>query len=122
MIRIKSLLACLALVACASPEEQCINAATRDLANVNRLIVQTETNIARGYAIDTETRVSPRLTFCTGYRDNIGVSFCTADRLVERKKPVALDLDAERRKLASLQEKKRELEVVTRRAITACGA
>ncbi len=99
-----------------------MNSATRDLRTVNDLIVETETNLARGYAIVTETDVSPRLTFCTGYRDNVGVSFCSGNRLIERERAVAIDRAAEQRKLADLRERQAALEVAARRAVAACGA
>ena len=119
MIR-SSLAALLILAACATPQERCVNAATEDLRVVNALIAETRANIARGYAIvrEPETRVGIR--FCTGRSNNLVL--CTDNETTNRERPVALDLDAERRKLRSLEEKRRELEVRTRRDIAACEA
>lgn len=109
------------LAACATPEERCAGGALRELRTVNELIAESERNLSRGFALEQEVDVSPRLTFCTGVADNVAVSFCTGDRLVRRERPVAIDPDAERRKLAALQERKRALETVVRRRLAACG-
>ena len=45
-----------ALAGCGTPQEQCINRNTRDLRVVDRLIVETEGNLQRGYALETVTR------------------------------------------------------------------
>ena len=113
---------CLVLAGCATPEQRCINEATRDLRTVNELIAETEANLSRGYAIVTETDISPRLTFCTGYRDNVGISFCSGNQLIQRDRPVAIDREAEERKLVDLRGRRAALEVTARRAVAACRA
>ena len=47
----------LALAACATPREQCIGQATRDLRVLNSLIAETQGNLARGYAIEEQQEV-----------------------------------------------------------------
>jgi hypothetical protein len=42
----------LALVACGTPQEQCIARETRDLRVVERLITETQGNLQRGYALE----------------------------------------------------------------------
>ena len=49
-------IALLALAGCGTPQEQCINRNTRDLRTVDRLIVETQGNLQRGYALETVTR------------------------------------------------------------------
>ena len=130
MTRLASLLvlAALTLTACASPEQRCVNAATRDLNTVDRLIAETRANLDRGYALETDIQVRNRLTFCAGRYGHRGrgysyggFSFCTSPDLVERNRPVAIDPQAERRKLANLERRRQGLEVAARQAIAACG-
>ena len=40
------------LAACGTPQEQCIAYGTRDLRTVDKLIVETEGNLTRGYALE----------------------------------------------------------------------
>ena len=113
---------CLVLAACATTEERCVAQATKDLRTIDALIAETEANLARGFAIETETTVSPRLTFCTGYRDRVGVNFCTGNRLVERERAVAIDPVAEKRKLQDLRARKAVLQQTTAQVVAACRA
>ncbi|MDU8944394.1 hypothetical protein [Ovoidimarina sediminis] len=113
---------CLVLAGCATTEQRCVAQATRDLRVIDVLILETEANLARGYAIETETTVSPRLSFCTGYRDRVGVSFCTGDRLVERERAVAIDPVAERRKLDDLRARRVVLARQAEQVVAGCRA
>ncbi|MFV2053962.1 hypothetical protein [Aliiroseovarius sp. YM-037] len=110
----------LLLAACATPREQCMTSATGELRVMDALIEETEANIARGYAIRRDVEPTMRLRFCTS--PNRNVHFCNthATRLVERPEPI--DLNAEQRKLRSLQQRRREMERSARRAIAACAA
>ena len=40
----------LLLAGCATPKENCIKSANKDLAVVDRLIAETQANLTRGYA------------------------------------------------------------------------
>ena len=117
------LLLCISLAACATPEERCVIDATRELRTVEGLIAETQANLQRGYAIDRTAERRPRLTFCSGsYRSHTGVSFCTTEDIVYRDEPVAIDPDAERRKLGLLRGRKAELEQRAARDVAACRA
>ncbi|MGR3573064.1 hypothetical protein [Brevirhabdus sp.] len=96
----------LGLAACATPQERCVAVATKDLRVVQSLIAQSERDLERGYALRTETRVTPSVGFCTG---NNGARACLGSRLGETQRPVALDLSTERRKLRELRAKEAEL-------------
>lgn len=122
MTRLVSRLAlCLALAACATPEERCVIDATKELRTVDGLIAETEGNLARGYAIDREVERRPRLTFCTGgIRNRVGMSFCTTEDIIYRDRPVALDPEAERRKLALLKDRRARLAEAASRNVAAC--
>jgi len=56
----------LALAACATPREQCIGQATRDLRVLNSLIAETQGNLARGYAIGEQQEVRTLRKTCRG--------------------------------------------------------
>ena len=45
-----TLLGCLTLVACGTPQEQCISQNTREYRVVSNLLREVEANLARGYA------------------------------------------------------------------------
>ncbi len=112
------------LAACATPRQQCERDAVRELTTVSKLIVELEQNIARGYAI--ERRVEPRIVsrFCFGERDNDnpGFVFCqeVEPRVIERA--VAIDIAAERDKLAALRAKQSQLRRSTADALARCAA
>ena len=94
-----------ALAACATPREQCINAAVRDTRVLSALVAETEGNIARGYALSTEQEVRTVRTTCRGQNED-GTTFlfpCEEVQTVDRTVPVAIDLNAEQAKLASLR-------------------
>ena len=125
-LRIAPLIALATLAACASSQQRCVNAATRDLRTIDTLITEINTNLQRGYALERETEVRSTLTFCTGRSAFYGygyggMSFCTAPDVVQRTRPVAIDPAEERRKLANLRERRAAVEVTSRQAIAACG-
>ncbi|MEZ5798599.1 MAG: hypothetical protein R3D63_14645 [Paracoccaceae bacterium] len=101
------------LAACGTPQEQCIAAGTRDLRVVNRLIAEAETNLSRGYALEEHTIRVPTFSPCRAATPPgappAPVRMCPDhyDRTVTR--PKAIDLDAEARKLAQLQDKRKQL-------------
>lgn len=107
-------LACLLLLAaCGTPQEQCISAGTRDLRVVDRLIRETEGNLARGYGYETVTEYHPEWVDCTPRPTDAQPEpkrqLCLDDVPVSVRKEVALDLNAEASKLASLKAKRAEL-------------
>lgn len=112
------------LVACGTPQEQCISRNTRDLRVVDRLIGETERNIARGYALEEVTvfetyRVPCRSTVPGGPP---GPGFCY-DKVPDTEyRPRAIDLDAEAAKLRSLRTKRESLARDAERVIAACRA
>lgn len=99
------------LAACASPRETCEQEAVQDLRIVQALIEDTQATLDRGYAIQTETRTVIYTNFCigTGIGGDGRFSFCNYPQPVTTKKPVAVDLGQEKRKLRSLKAKETEL-------------
>ncbi len=125
MTSLKPILAVAALVlvsACGTPEEQCRRAATQELRTLDGLIAGTEANLARGYAIETETDLRPRLSFCYGRSgDRLAWTFCRDADVVRRQGPVAIDPAAQRRKLDTLRSRRAAAERTAERALAACG-
>ena len=127
---IMALALCALVAACTTPQQRCVDTATRDLRNIDALIAETQANLQRGYAIERDTEVRPRLTFCTGYGGfggygryyGTGVNFCTTQDVVTRTRNVAIDPAAEKRKLASLQQRRASIEPATQRALVSCNA
>ncbi|MEP3348098.1 MAG: hypothetical protein ABJN34_17005 [Litoreibacter sp.] len=99
------------LAACATPLETCKQSAVKDLRIVQALIEDTKATIDRGYAVQTETRTVIYTNFCigTGIGHDSRFNFCNYSHPVTTKTPVAVDLDQEKRKLISLQQKEMEL-------------
>jgi hypothetical protein len=124
MRKILVLLPLLALVACATPREACINDATRELRTVDQLIAQTQGNINRGYAIAEVQDVRTIRTRCTGTNPD-GTTFtfpCQQTETVDRQQPVTIDIAAERAKLAQLRQQKTALERQSQATVQACIA
>ena len=95
------------LAACATPREQCISAVTRDARVLSHLINETRANLDRGYAIEKRQDVRNVSRTCRG-RNEDGTPFnfrCDETKTFETVVPVAIDLNAERAKLASLEER-----------------
>jgi hypothetical protein len=110
---------CAALAGCADPRTRCEAEATRDLRTVEALIAETEANIARGYALARETDVRTGLEVCLA---GDLVQFCSVNEPYVRERPVAIDRAEERRKLASLRERRAELQAPARAGLTRCAA
>jgi len=119
-MRIAPMLAMLMLAACATPEQACIKRATKELAVIDRLIAETEENLARGYAIRHESEPALRLVLCTSPDEHF--HFCTRSDTRTVKKPVAIDPVSERRKLDALRHKRQEALRRARTGIRACKA
>lgn len=120
-------LALAALAACGTPQEQCINRNTRDLRTVDRLIRESEGNLARGYAYETVTVFEEYWRSCPGPRAAEGQPpspprMCLDRRPETEQRPKAIDLNEEARKLESLKEKRKSLERQAEKIVAACKA
>lgn len=122
---------CVALVACGTPQEQCIARETRDLRVVDRLIAETEGNLVRGYAFEDITIsrivwvrcdpiIAPPPVDGAPIPAPAAPRLCLADEEETITRPKAIDLGAERSKLAGLKAKRKELSVAANRVIAAC--
>ncbi|TXI06295.1 MAG: hypothetical protein E6Q73_00775 [Pseudorhodobacter sp.] len=118
--------ALLLLAACGTPQEQCISANTRDLQVVDRLIRDTESNLARGYGFETVTEYEPQWIDCTPRPTEANPEpareMCFDRVPVTVRKEVALDLNAEAAKLKSLKAKRAGLAKTAESVIAQCKA
>ena len=117
------LLAFALLVACGTPQEQCINYNTRDLRTLDRLITETEGNIERGFAYETITVYEDYYDVCYEYVGNtVAPRMCLEERAILVERPKAIDLNAEARKLDSLKVKRKDLARKAEMVIAQCKA
>jgi hypothetical protein len=123
-----ALLPLLALTACGTPQEQCINRNTRDLRTMQKLVDETQANITRGYAIEEYTVYVPVWQICESQpRPAPGQPappprYCFEDEPQTRTRPKAIDLRAEGAKLDSLLERRDQLARAAEGVIAQCKA
>lgn len=109
--------------ACGTPQEQCIRNATRELHTLDRLIAETEANLARGYAYEDYEKVRHVWTWCddfTGPTRHRRMCLEPVFDTVER--PVAIDPAVEMRKLDGLKSRRAALAKRAQAEVAACRA
>lgn len=89
-----------ALAACSTPQERCIMTASEELRTVERLMAETEENLARGYRLEQELRPGFELRFC--HHPNGYFHWCNHHTTRVSEVEVAIDPQAEQRKLDAL--------------------
>jgi hypothetical protein len=118
-----------ALSACGSPQEVCIRDGTRDLRTVDRLLRESETNLARGFAYETEEITETRWVICD-YDERTQADgtvrtvprYCLDDVTTSVRRPVAIDPADETRKRDALLAKRRDLNRAAAATVEACRA
>lgn len=118
------------LAACGTPQQQCINRETRDLRVVERLIAAAQGNLDRGYAFEEVTVYTTEYVDCTPQVvvpagapvPAVEPRLCLDEVPETIRRPVAIDLVAEQRKLDSLIVKRRDLTARAQDVIVACKA
>ncbi len=118
MIRATLIAAVLCLTACATPKERCLLQAQPDLTEIDALIAETEANLDRGYALEQGPISTVGVAFCTGSTARI----CIGGQSDIAGRPIAVDPDAEARKLKNLRERRVELQTRAADAMSACSA
>lgn len=110
--------------ACATPREACISQVGADLRTLNSLIAETQGNIARGFTYETKQEVITTKTFCEmkDQAGNVTTYPCDDVETIERREPVAIDLNAEQAKLNSMIQRQKVLESQVNAAIQQCVA
>ncbi len=110
----------LPLAGCSTPLEQCVSRSTKNLQAVDNLIASTQANIDRGYALNNRPQVNVGLQLCTSPSANF--HFCTGTQTGLKQTPVAIDVAAERRKLAELKARRAVLKRQSDLAVRECVA
>jgi hypothetical protein len=130
----RALLSLLLLTACGTPQEQCISSVTRDIRVVDRLIAETEANLARGYAYEEVTVYLPQWVACYRPHHHPPVEvedpeatppspqLCLENVPQTTRRAVAIDLMAEQAKLNGLQAKRKQQASAAAPAIAQCKA
>lgn len=122
---------CVALVACGTPQEQCIARETRDLRVVDKLITEVEGNLKRGYAfeeiiisrtvwVQCQPIIVPPPVDGAPVPPPAAPRLCLDDEEETVTRPKAIDLATERSKLSGLKAKRKEQSVAANRSIAAC--
>lgn len=124
MKRFLVVMALLSLTGCESFQAQCIRLASHDVIVLDRLIAESQANLARGYAlVDTVVTLS---VFRPCYRrpemGGFGPDMCEDEVDQTVSKPVAIDLKAEAAKLASMQAKRAQIARQLAPALAECQA
>lgn len=118
--------ALLALTACGTPQEQCIRLNTHDLIVLDRLIAETQGNLSRGFAyvetVETVPVFRPCFSEPTDANPNPAPHTCLDDREQTVRRPAAIDLDAEAKKLASMRKRRDQMDHELAPAVAGCKA
>jgi hypothetical protein len=90
---------------------------------VEALIVETRTNISRGFALEYDQEISPTRRHCAFnmYGDDDD-HFCDRLEVDEVQRPVAINIDAEKAELNSLLEQREKLVRQREAEVSACVA
>jgi hypothetical protein len=118
------LLPLIALAACSSPRERCIAGANRGIATVDRLIVETQGNLQRGFGLREVQDVRVVDATCRGENED-GTEFrfeCEETQTRTRQEPVTLNLADERAKLIQLRERRDNLSRAAQQRVQQCIA
>ena len=118
------LLPLVALAACGTPRERCINEVTSNQRTLNALIAETQANIDRGYALGEKSEVVTIDRTCKQtieYGEEVRFP-CDEVMTREYKVPVAIDLNAEQAKLQSLLQRREAMASTVQDGINQCVA
>lgn len=132
MLRLLPLGLLVLLAACGTPQERCINTATRELRSVERLLAEVEGNLARGYAWQEYEVTRTRWVRCApAHRPPAPLPdgsapppprpvMCLDDYTVTMRRRVAIDPVAEQRKRDGLIAKQAQLTRLAKAQIAYC--
>ena len=114
------------LVGCSTPLERCIDGVNRDIRVLDRLIAESERDLARGYGTKEVIVSDSRYEMCrppippTDKHPGYPAYYCWRDYDRSETRPVAIDLAEERQKLAGMKAKRSQLAAQAEPAIKAC--
>jgi hypothetical protein len=124
MRRTLFILPLIALTACATPREQCVNDASRQTRVLTQLVNEARGNLARGYALAESTDVRTLTRTCRGRdaNDEVFTYPCNETETFTTTRPVSIDLDAEQVKLAQLERRLSQAQTNANTSIAQCIA
>ena len=108
LLKVLPLMSVIALGGCIDEYEQCLRNNSKDIRVVDQLIVETQATLARGYGFETVIEMVTEEQPCLDI--NQEPTICLVEVPVTKQVPVAIDLDAERRKLEQLLDQKQALQ------------
>lgn len=113
------------LAACGTPQEQCIRRSTTELRKIERLIADTQGNLARGYAYETDTITTHQWVACVAplsgvHGRPVRTTMCFEPQTQTVKREVPIDPAAEKRVLDNLLARRKALVAAADPAIAAC--
>ncbi|MFO1175849.1 MAG: hypothetical protein U1E48_11740 [Paracoccaceae bacterium] len=115
------------LAACGTPQERCIRSGTDELRKVDRMIAETQNNLARGYSYQDETIVTHSWEPCFdgfgGFGARPGMrGMCLEPDETTIRRSVPIDPAAETRKLEYLKARRKELLPAANQTVASCKA
>ena len=110
------------LAACGTPQEYCIRNATREVRTLDRLIAESEANLARGYAFEESRIVRHVWVVCEPRHVGTAPQMCFEPIEDTVRRPVAIDPAVEGRKHDNLRAKRAMLLQRAESAVAACCA
>lgn len=131
MTRLPALLPLVLMVACGTPQGQCIGRETRDLRILDRLIAETQDNLDRGYALQEVTVYRDRWVLCRprpapqtdeANHEHARAEMCLDDYPDTEIRPRAINLADEADKLRAMKVKRVALAKAATPAIAQCRA
>lgn len=108
------------LAACATPQEICVADATRSYNQVLEAMSEAQANVARGYAVHYQEEPYEYSDTC--YDDKDRRYNCTTTRYRTIETPVAIDVGAEREKIARFNDQLPALQRTADAQIAQCSA
>ncbi|PIE12800.1 MAG: hypothetical protein CSA68_12265 [Rhodobacterales bacterium] len=108
------------LAGCATVHDQCVSRHAKEVRIIDDLIATTAGNIARGYAIEKHEQIEAGFVLCTGDDEHFGL--CLSPQTHSKRTPVAIDVAAEKRKLAQLKLRRKKLKQGAEAQIAKCEA
>ena len=109
----------LVLTACATPREQCEANVDGNIKALKEAIATSEANLERGYGLETDLEPKFYYGLCLG---GDRIQTCLKQDLKRKSKPVAIDLDEERRKLDSAKGRLAQEERARGSKLSQCAA
>ena len=110
------------LAACGTPQENCIRNSTREIRTLDRLIAESDANLARGYGFEETQILRHEWVICGPRQLGAAPEMCLEPVADTVRRPVAIDPAVETRKRDNLRDKRAALLKRAEADIAACRA